>query len=223
MRDRDIASATANISAQTRVEEMMTKARGGVSGKVAKMDESALLGTSKQKGLADLEKKEQGIRGNKDLSNSQKREQLKSVKAERVSFRSQDRERSKNLKLRQRGKIGVSPQRATNVMGSYEDVSGTLTIIKFNKPANETNYVNSKFEIQDNPFKGDVINSYNDGPPEPSFYELESSSPAAALGIGDKITHEQYTFHFEGNETELNTISMKILGVSLEEISMIFK
>ena len=123
----------------------------------------------------------------------------------------------------QRGKIGVSPQRATNVMGSYEDVSGTLTIIKFNKPANETNYVNSKFEIQDNPFKGDVINSYNDGPPEPSFYELESSSPAAALGIGDKITHEQYTFHFEGNETELNTISMKILGVSLEEISMIFK
>ena len=123
----------------------------------------------------------------------------------------------------------MSPQRATNVMGSYDDVSGTLTIIKFNKPANETNYVNSKWEIQKEPYKGDVVNSYNDGPPAPGanplgpFYELESSSPAAALGIGDKITHEQYTFHFEGNETELNTISMKILGVSLEEISIIFK
>ena len=129
----------------------------------------------------------------------------------------------------QRGKIGVSPQRATNVMGSYDDVSGTLTIIKFNKPANETNYVNSKWEIQDNPFKGDVVNSYNDGPPEPGaaplgpFYELETSSPAAALGIGNSISHKQYTFHFEGDRTELNTISMKMLGVSLEEISMIFK
>lgn len=129
----------------------------------------------------------------------------------------------------QRGKIGVSPQRATDVMGSYDDAAGTLTIIKYNKPENENDYVNSKWEIQQEPYKGDVVNSYNDGSPEPGvaplgpFYELETSSPAAALNIGNTISHEQYTFHFEGEKTELNTISMKILGVSLEEIDKIFK
>jgi hypothetical protein len=128
----------------------------------------------------------------------------------------------------QRGKIGLSPQRATDVMGSYDSEAGTLTIVKYNKPENKTDYVNSKWEIQENPYHGDVINSYNDGPPEPGkeplgpFYELETSSPAAALGIGDSITHEQYTFHFEGNEFDLNTISMKILGVSIEKIRNIF-
>lgn len=128
----------------------------------------------------------------------------------------------------QRGKIGVSPLRATDVMGSYDDVEGTLTIVKYNKPENENDYVNSKWEIQREPYKGDVVNSYNDGPPEPGvvplgpFYELETSSPAAALNIGNTITHEQYTFHFEGEKTELNTISMKILGVSLEVIGQIF-
>jgi len=129
----------------------------------------------------------------------------------------------------QRGKIGLSPKRSTNIIGSYDSKTGTLTILKFNKPANENDYVNSKWEIQKEPYKGDVINSYNDGPPEPGasplgpFYELETSSAAAALGIGEKITHEQYTFHFEGEITELNAISIKILGVTLEEISNVFK
>lgn len=129
---------------------------------------------------------------------------------------------------KERGKIGLSPQRATDVMGSYDSESGTLTIVKYNKPENKTDYVNSKWEIQENPYQGDVINSYNDGPPEPGkeplgpFYELETSSPAAALGIGDSMTHEQYTFHFEGNKFDLNTISMKILGVSIEKISNVF-
>ena len=128
----------------------------------------------------------------------------------------------------QRGKIGVSPQRAKNLLGSYDEASGSLTIIKYNKPTNEMNYVNSKWEIQDNPFKGDVINSYNDGPPEPGaeplgpFYELETSSPAAALSVGDTISHKQYTFHFEGDSKELNKISMNLFGISLEEINMVF-
>ena len=43
------------------------------------------------------------------------------------------------------------------------------------------------WEMQREPFKGDVINSYNDGPPAPGkpplgpFYELETSSPALSL------------------------------------------
>ena len=129
----------------------------------------------------------------------------------------------------QRGKIGVSPQRAKNMMGSYDPQEGSLTIVIYNRDPDASDYVNSKWEIQKEPYKGDVINSYNDGPPEPGaaplgpFYELETSSPAAALSVGEKISHEQYTLHLEGNEKDLNVISLKVLGVSLKEISTIFK
>ena len=105
-----------------------------------------------------------------------------------------------------RSKIGLTPLRAKNVIGSYDAGSKTLTILKFNKPENTVDYVNSKWEMQDQPFKGDVINSYNDGPAEPGakpmgpFYELESSSPALELKKGESLVHRQTTFHFQGDE-----------------------
>jgi hypothetical protein len=57
------------------------------------------------------------------------------------------------------------------------------------------------WEHQEDPFCGDVVNSYNDGPlPGGSqmgpFYELETSSPAADIEPGDTLTHEHATFHF---------------------------
>ena len=56
--------------------------------------------------------------------------------------------------------------------------------MNYSLPAGEREYVNSLWEIQDEPFRGDVVNSYNDGKLEDGtqlgpFYELESSSPAA--------------------------------------------
>ena len=89
-----------------------------------------------------------------------------------------------------RSKIGLSPSRSKDVMGSYDAASKTLTIVKFSKGAATDEYVNSKWEIQKQPFKGDVANAYNDGPPSPGakpmgpFYELESSSPAKELNPG---------------------------------------
>ncbi|HEY0466124.1 MAG TPA: DUF6786 family protein, partial [Polyangiaceae bacterium] len=65
-------------------------------------------------------------------------------------------------------------------------------------------YVNSMWERQAAPYAGDVINSYNDGPPAPGkpplggFYEIESSSPAAALAPGGSLRHEHQTYHFSG-------------------------
>jgi hypothetical protein len=50
------------------------------------------------------------------------------------------------------------------------------------------------------------------------FYELESSSPAAQLKPGEKLLHSQRIFHFEGNEPELEVITEKLFGVSIEEI-----
>ena len=72
-----------------------------------------------------------------------------------------------------RSKIGVSPQRSTGVCGSYDVLRNILTVVKYNQPGPEvTQYVNSKWELQDAPFSGDAINAYNDGPlnlaPSPS-------------------------------------------------------
>jgi hypothetical protein len=127
-----------------------------------------------------------------------------------------------------RSKIGIPPQRASAFSGSYDASRGALTLLWCDLPKGRTDYVNSKWEIQKDPFSGDAINAYNDGPVEDGtqmgpFYELESSSPAADLKPGKKLTHIQQIFHFTGNETELSKITEKIFGVSLNEIVKKFK
>jgi hypothetical protein len=123
-----------------------------------------------------------------------------------------------------RSKIGLSPQRSKPILGSYDIVNKVLTIVQYNKPEIAADYVNSMWELQDEPYKGDVVNSYNDGPSEPGakplgpFYELETSSPAAALRPGQTITHIHRTFHMQGSEAELNTIAKATLGVTIGEI-----
>ena len=127
-----------------------------------------------------------------------------------------------------RSKIGLSPMRAKDVAGSYDTKNGILTILKYNKPKGVTDYVNSMWEIQKEPFAGDVINAYNDGEPSPGekplgpFYELETSSPAMALKAGESGTHIQLTCHFEGSVDALNPIIKKVFGVSAEDIKNAF-
>src|SRR6185503_11151310 len=90
-------------------------------------------------------------------------------------------------------------------------------------------YVNSMWEIQREPYQGDVINSYNDGPPAPGkpplgpFYELETSSPALSLEPGQKYTHVHRTFHLAGPEAELDRIARATLEVGLEELTNVFR
>jgi len=123
-----------------------------------------------------------------------------------------------------RSKIGLSPKRAKNVLGSYDAANKALTVVQYNKPRNLADYVNSMWQIQDEPYRGDTVNSYNDGPPAPGtkpmgpFYELETSSPAASLAPGQSILHTHRTFHFRGSEEDLDAIARKMLGVSLAEI-----
>jgi hypothetical protein len=127
-----------------------------------------------------------------------------------------------------RSKIGFNPRRSLDVIGSYDSAKGVLTIIKFSKPAGVTRYVNSMWEIQAHPFAGDSLNSYNDGPPSPGakplgpFYEVESSSPAAALSPGRSIIHLSRTFHFQGPKAALQNIATKVLGVDLGEVASKF-
>jgi len=126
---------------------------------------------------------------------------------------------------RYRSKIGLSPRRARPVLGSYDAERSVLTVVTFDLPGGATDYVNSMWEIQEDPFAGDVVNSYNDGPPAPGakpmgpFYELETSSPAAALAPGASLTHIHRTFHLEGEAADLDAVARRVLGVSLEGIS----
>jgi hypothetical protein len=128
-----------------------------------------------------------------------------------------------------RSKIGVLPSRSKPVMGSYDAVNHVLTIVQFTLPEGVTDYVNSMWEIQEEPYGGDAANSYNDGPPEPGaaqlgkFYELETSSPALALQPDQVGKHIHRTFHFQGLESELDSIARKTLGVSIEEIKSALK
>jgi hypothetical protein len=126
-----------------------------------------------------------------------------------------------------RGKIGIPPLRATGVMGSYDSENKILTLLICKLPEGKTDYVNSSWQIQENPYSGDALNSYNDGPlPDGSqmgpFYELETSSPAAELKPGESLSHIQITLHLTGDPNKLNEISLMILGTSLKDISNAF-
>jgi len=123
-----------------------------------------------------------------------------------------------------RSKIGISPRRVKPFAGSYDAANKVLTLVHLTVPEGAADYVNSMWEIQEKPFAGDVVNSYNDGPASPGakplgpFYELETSSPAAALGPGGTLTHVHSTLHIQGPERALDEIARKTLGAGLEEI-----
>ncbi len=127
-----------------------------------------------------------------------------------------------------RAKIGISPRRSKGVAGSYDSDAGILNLVLYPLPDEELRYVNSMWELQDDPFDGDAINAYNDGSPGPGldplgpFYELETSSPAAALAPGESLTHIQTTIHLKGDKARLDEISRTVLGISIEEIESAF-
>lgn len=126
-----------------------------------------------------------------------------------------------------RSKIGISPQRALPYCGSYDPENRVLTLLWYSAPEKSVKYVNSKWGDQAFPFKGDVINSYNDGPVEDGsimgpFYEIESSSPAAFLRSGEKIKHIQRIFHFSGSEEKLNLITGELFSVTVNDIKSAF-
>lgn len=126
-----------------------------------------------------------------------------------------------------RTKIGLSPQRAKDISASYSPETNTLTIVQIVLPQSPMPYVNSQWTDDDasvDPYGGDVINSYNDGPNENGnvlgpFYELESSSPALSLASGQSGQHIHRTYHFHGERAELDDVAKALLDVSVDEIS----
>ena len=127
-----------------------------------------------------------------------------------------------------RSKIGISPQRALPFCGSYDPDNKVLTLLWCSLPEKPMKYVNSKWGKQDDPLMGDAINSYNDGPVADGsimgpFYEIESSSPAALLSSGEKITHRQRIFHISGSESQLSQLTQKLFGIPVTAVAQAFQ
>jgi hypothetical protein len=127
-----------------------------------------------------------------------------------------------------RSKIGLPPSRALPLAGSYDAAGHVLTLVQYTRPAGADRYVNSMWEIQREPYKGDVVNSYNDGPLAPGkpglgpFYEIETSSPALDLAPGQRYTHVHRTFHFQGAETDLDRLARATLKVGVADLKNAF-
>ncbi|MHC5068376.1 MAG: DUF6786 family protein [Planctomycetota bacterium] len=127
-----------------------------------------------------------------------------------------------------RGKIGLGPDQAMPVIGSYDPDSNSLTVVQYSRPESDQPYVNSMWEEQDEPYAGDVVNAYNDGPGDPTstdqlgaFYELESSSPALALAPGARHSHIHRTIHLTApaGSTALDAVALALFGVDTATIA----
>lgn len=129
---------------------------------------------------------------------------------------------------KKRSKIGLPFERSTPWCGSYDAINGVLTILSFSLPDDPAAlYVNSKWGKQTDPYHGDVLNAYNDGPLDDGsvmgpFYEIESSSPGAPLSPGEKQVHTQRIAHFEGEKQALSRITEKLFGITVERLENIF-
>ncbi len=119
-------------------------------------------------------------------------------------------------------KIGTLPEHTLPYFGSYSPELNLLTIVQFSFDG-DRDYVNSHSVNIQEQYRGDVINVFNDGKignigPFGPFYELETSSPAKALKIGERIQHTHKTYHFEGSKKVLNQITKHVLGVSIKTV-----
>ena len=127
-----------------------------------------------------------------------------------------------------RGKLGIAPSAAKNFAGSFDAKSNVLTIAFFTIDS-AGKYLNQEWTTQKLPFSGDAVNAYNDGPLANGnqlgpFYEIESVAAAAFLKPGESSSaHEHTILHFTGSKAGLNTIALRVFGISLDKIGHTFK
>lgn len=121
-----------------------------------------------------------------------------------------------------RSKIGITPASARPTAGSYDPGKGVLTLVQFDlHPAGD--YLKSAWKLHEQPYKGDALNAYNDGPLADGgqmgpFYELESNSAVRPLKRGETLVHHHRTFHLEGNQEALQRVAKTALGVDLRQL-----
>jgi hypothetical protein len=144
-----------------------------------------------------------------------------------------------------RSKLGLTYPRSVPRLAAWDRRRQVLTIATYRRPAASDApaqpglvehaqglaYVNNLWRVTADEYAGDVINAYNDGPNDSGqrlggFFELESLSPALALGPGQGYTHEHRTIHLEATTPEqreqVDRISLNYLGIGLADIERVF-
>jgi len=121
-----------------------------------------------------------------------------------------------------RSKIGLSPRIAKPIAAAFDFKKNVLTVV-VPEISEKGSYVNSKWQLQKEPYKGDVINSYNDGPLADGtqmgpFLEIESSSAAMMLKKAEKGVYKQTTCHFQGDYASMKALAKQLLGVDLDTV-----
>ena len=121
-----------------------------------------------------------------------------------------------------RSKIGLAPEIAKPFVCSYDFKRNVLTIV-IPEVHKNGDYVNSKWELHKEPYKGDVINSYNDGPLQDGsqmgpFYEIESSSPVQELKPGERQEYHQTTMHLQSDYNSLKKLVQQLINVDLDDV-----
>ena len=127
-----------------------------------------------------------------------------------------------------RSKLGIPASCATNLCGSYDSSKEVLTVLWCDIFENSLNYMNGQWGRQKNPYCGDVINAYNDGPTEDGsmmgpFYEIETSSPGAELAPYESLIHTQKIIHLQGNDKQLDYIIKKLFKTDICAIKAKFQ
>ena len=121
-----------------------------------------------------------------------------------------------------RSKLGLNAKRTKAIAGNYDPASKRLTITTFDVDRDAV-YLSQEWNPAKNPLLGDAMNAYNDGPLADGsimgpFLELESVSPAAFLKPMQSLKHRHTVYHFIGEETDLNLITEKLFGISIDKI-----
>lgn len=127
---------------------------------------------------------------------------------------------------KERGKLGLNSFRTKGLAANYDPDSKRLTLITFDVDKKGT-YLNQEWNPTKDPLIGDAMNAYNDGPLDDGsimgpFLEVESCSPAAFLKPNESQIHNHNVFHFVGEANDLNSISVKLLDVSIDDIAKAF-
>ena len=126
-----------------------------------------------------------------------------------------------------RSKIGLPAGRDTGLCGSYDAAAHHVTLVRYRRSAPGDRYVESRWGAQADPFGGDVVNAYNDGPTETGevmgpFFEIETSSPAAFLRPGETLCHTQEVFHLQGDEALLEELLRGLIPGGLRAVKEAF-
>ena len=124
-----------------------------------------------------------------------------------------------------RSKIGVPSKFAPARYGCYSKSMNRLTLIEYT--FNSTGkYSKTGPEFQKEPFIGEAIPVYNNGPMDlrmskkSSFYELESLSSMEELKPGESINHSHKVYHFSADFKELQSLSKVLLGFDLIKLEL---